>query len=192
MNSLCSELAYAQCACVFSVGKMADPMYGHQGREHSISATEQFQRKRHELFDLRALRESVNSCGVCLYVCLLSHISPLRLVFVVKTLPCAPCQKLSLFSILLYDNHFGVVNPRPAYAARVTVVVVSVCVWVSVKSHHTSGASVRPENAVTYSAGDEGRKCGVFSEIACALCIRKFSPCCKLSFLRSSSTMMGL
>ena len=47
---------------------------------------------------------------------------------------------------------------------RVTVVVVSVCV--SVKSHLTSGASVRRENAATYSAGNEGQKiCGVFSEI---------------------------
>ena len=36
---------------------------------------------------------------------------------------------------------------------------------VSVKSHLTYGASVRPENAVTYSAGNEGQKiCGVFSE----------------------------
>ena len=57
-----------------------------------------------------------------------------------------------------------VVNPRRACAARVTVVG-SVCV--SVKSHLTSGASVRPENAVTYSAGNEGQKiCGVFSETA--------------------------
>ena len=41
----------------------------------------------------------------------------------------------------------------------------SVCV--SVKSHLTNGASVRPENAVTYSAGNEGQKiCGVFSETA--------------------------
>ena len=41
----------------------------------------------------------------------------------------------------------------------------SVCV--SVKSHLTYGASVRPENAVTYSAGNEGQKiCGVFSETA--------------------------
>ena len=46
-----------------------------------------------------------------------------------------------------------VVNPRRACAARVTVVG-SVCV--SVKSHLTYGASVRPENAVTYSAGNEG------------------------------------
>ena len=36
------ELAYEQCACVFSVGKMADPMYGHHGRERSIYAMEQF------------------------------------------------------------------------------------------------------------------------------------------------------
>ena len=41
------------------------------------------------------------------------------------------------------------------------------CSWVcvSVKSHLTYGASVRPENAVTYSAGNEGQNiCGVFSE----------------------------
>ena len=57
-----------------------------------------------------------------------------------------------------------VINPRRACAARVTVVG-SVCV--SVKSHLTYGASVRPENAVTYSAGNEGQKiCGVFSETA--------------------------
>ena len=44
-------------------------------------------------------------------------------------------------------------------------VCVSVCV--SVKSHLTYGASVRPENAVTYSAGNEGQNiCGVFSETA--------------------------
>ena len=56
------------------------------------------------------------------------------------------------------------INPRRACAARVTVVG-SVCV--SVKSHLTYGASVRPENAVTFSAGNEGQKiCGVFSETA--------------------------
>ena len=41
----------------------------------------------------------------------------------------------------------------------------SVCLCV--KSHLTSGASVRPENTVTYSAGNGGRKiCGDFSETA--------------------------
>ena len=46
-------------------------------------------------------------------------------------------------------------------------VVGSVCVCVSVKSHLTSGASVRPENTVTYSAGNGGQKiCGVFSDTA--------------------------
>ena len=62
----------------------------------------------------------------------------------------------------------SVINPRRACAARVTVVgSVFLCVCVSVKSHLTSGASVRPENAVTYSAGNEGQKmCGVFSETA--------------------------
>ena len=43
-------------------------------------------------------------------------------------------------------------------------VCVSVCLCLSVKSHLTSGASVRPENSVTYS-GNGGRKvCGDFSE----------------------------
>ena len=46
-------------------------------------------------------------------------------------------------------------------------VSVCLCVCVSVKSHLTYGASVRPENAVTYSAGNEGQNiCGVFSENA--------------------------
>ena len=54
-----------------------------------------------------------------------------------------------------------IVNPRRACAARV------VCVCLSVKQHLTYGASVRPENAVTYSAGTEVKKiCGVFSENA--------------------------
>ena len=44
-----------------------------------------------------------------------------------------------------------------------TWVCVSVCL--SVKSHLTYGASVRPENAVTYSAGNEGQKiCGDLPE----------------------------
>ena len=42
-------------------------------------------------------------------------------------------------------------------------VCVSVCL--SVKSHLSYGASVRPENAVTYSAGNEGQKiCGDLPE----------------------------
>ena len=56
-----------------------------------------------------------------------------------------------------------IINPRRACAARVTVVVMSVCLSV----RYTSGASFRLENAVTYSAGNEGQKiCGVFSETA--------------------------
>ena len=44
-------------------------------------------------------------------------------------------------------------------------VCVCVCVCVSVKRHLTSAASVCPENAVTYSAGNEGQKfCSVFSK----------------------------
>ena len=53
--------------------------------------------------------------------------------------------------------------PRRACAARVTVVVMSVCLSV----RYTSGASFRPENDVTYLAGNEGQNiCGVFSETA--------------------------
>ena len=41
------------------------------------------------------------------------------------------------------------------------------CVCLSVKSHITSGASVRPENTVVYSAGNGGQKvCRVFFETA--------------------------
>ena len=47
---------------------------------------------------------------------------------------------------------------------RVTIVG-SLCVYV--KSHLTSGASVRPENPVTYSVDNGGQNiCGVFSEAA--------------------------
>ena len=42
---------------------------------------------------------------------------------------------------------------------------VCLCVCLSLKSHLTYGASVRPENAVTYSAGNEGQKiCGDLPE----------------------------
>ena len=62
-------------------------------------------------------------------------------------------------------NRDCVINPRRACAARVTVVVVCVCL--SVKSHLASGASVCPENAVKDSAGNEGQKiCGGFSATA--------------------------
>ena len=64
------------------------------------------------------------------------------------------------------DNYYcpnkRIINPRRACAARVRL---SVCL--SVSQHLTSGASVRLENAVTYSTGDEGQKiCGVFPETA--------------------------
>ena len=42
----------------------------------------------------------------------------------------------------------------------------SVSVCLSVKSHLTYGASVRPENAVTYSAGNKGQNiCGDLPEM---------------------------
>ena len=60
-----------------------------------------------------------------------------------------------------------VINPRRA-CARVRVVAVSVwvglCVCVSFKSHLTSGASVRRENAAKYSAGNKGQKFVASSE----------------------------
>ena len=47
-----------------------------------------------------------------------------------------------------------------------TWVCVSVCLSVCLLSHHlTYGASVHPENAITYSAGKEGQKiCGDLPE----------------------------
>ena len=57
------------------------------------------------------------------------------------------------------------INPRRACAARVTVVVLRVCVCLSIKSHLTYEVYVCPENAVTYSAGNEGQKnCGDLPE----------------------------
>ena len=47
-----------------------------------------------------------------------------------------------------------------------TWVCVSVYLSVSVKSHLTHGASVCPENAVTYSVGNKGKKiCGDLPEM---------------------------
>ena len=53
-----------------------------------------------------------------------------------------------------------------AHAQRGLQYLVCVCVCLSVKSHLTYGASVRPEKAVTYAADDEGRKiCGDLHEM---------------------------
>ena len=53
------------------------------------------------------------------------------------------------------------------YLVMCVCVCVCVCVCLSVKSHLTSGASVRPETTVVYSAGNGGQKiCGVFFETA--------------------------
>ena len=60
----------------------------------------------------------------------------------------------------------GVINPRRACAARVTVVG-SVCVCLSVTQHLASRTFIRPTNDMTYLTGDEGQKfCGGFSENA--------------------------
>ena len=75
---------------------------------------------------------------------------------------------LSLRNNDIHITTDSVVNPRRACAVRVTVLGrVCVCVCISVKSHLTSGASVRPENTVMYSVGNGGQKiCGVFFETA--------------------------
>ena len=61
----------------------------------------------------------------------------------------------------------SVINPRCACAARITVVG-SVCPCVCLLSHISPlELSVRPENAVTHSAGKQDENfCGVFSETA--------------------------
>ena len=57
------------------------------------------------------------------------------------------------------------INPRRACAARVTVVVVFVCL--SVMRELTSPVIERVKNKLTYPAADEGQKiCGIFSETA--------------------------
>ena len=48
---------------------------------------------------------------------------------------------------------------------KVTVVVCSVCL--SVKSHLNSGASVLPENTVTYSAGNSQKLWGFLKPLSC-------------------------
>ena len=58
-------------------------------------------------------------------------------------------------------NGLVIFNPQRACAVRVMLLGQSVCLCVSVKSHPASGASVRPENSVMYSMGNEGPKnCG--------------------------------
>ena len=55
-------------------------------------------------------------------------------------------------------------------------VCVCVCVCVSVKSHLTFGASVLPENAVTYLVGNKGQKiCVVFSDTTS---FQSYGTCC--------------
>ena len=62
---------------------------------------------------------------------------------------------------------------------------VCVCVCLFVKSHPTSGASVRCENAAMYSVGNKGQKiCGVFSETAPLP--RLSAPSLELPYIRSA------
>ena len=58
---------------------------------------------------------------------------------------------------------------------------------VSVKSHLTSGASFCPENTVTYSAGNRGRKiCGDFSETAL---LQRFTASCVAGYCSNILSM---
>ena len=67
------------------------------------------------------------------------------------------------------------------YGSRRVCVCVSVCV--SVKSHLTLEASLCPENAVTYSVGNEGQNiCGVFSDTAS---FQSYGTCCIVRAARS-------
>ena len=64
---------------------------------------------------------------------------------------------------------------------------VCVCVCLSVKSHLTYGASVRPENAVTYSAGNKSEKiCGDLPEMTAfkSYAANQYSNLPAVSFLR--------
>ena len=62
------------------------------------------------------------------------------------------------------------------------------CVCVSVKSHLSCGASVRAENAVTYSAGNEGEKiCGDLPAFK-SYVANQYSDLSTVSFLRLSNS----
>ena len=63
--------------------------------------------------------------------------------------------------------HFSISLTLGAYAQRGFTCRVCLCVCRSIKSHLTSGASVRPENLATYSAGNEGQKIVAFSLKLC-------------------------
>ena len=71
-----------------------------------------------------------------------------------------------LYNVVQYKRAF-VVNPRRACAAKLPCLSVSLsvclCVCLSAKSHLTPGASVRRENAATYSVGNKGQKIVAFS-----------------------------
>ena len=78
---------------------------------------------------------------------------------------CGPVEEVARYGV----SYFYIHNFYPLVCMRSESYCswVCVCVCVSVNSHLTSGASVRPENTVTYSAGNRGQKTfGFFSETA--------------------------
>ena len=66
-----------------------------------------------------------------------------------------PHPIIYVFNLDFQRYFFPLVNPWCTCSPRVTVVG---SVWVSVKSHLTYRAFVRPENVVTHSVGSEGQK----------------------------------
>ena len=71
------------------------------------------------------------------------------------------------------------------YGSRRVCLSVCLSVCVSVKSHLTSGASLRHENAAAYSAGNKGQKiCSVFSDTAGLQ--RSIAPTVVLPYMQSA------
>ena len=59
---------------------------------------------------------------------------------------------------ILYSRNESGLLTLGAHAQQGLLKLFCQSVCVSVKSHLTSGASLRPENSVTYSAGNRGQK----------------------------------
>ena len=90
----------------------------------------------------------------------------------ILTIYCVNYANLMLYCctihvLVLHISLFMLTLSTQAQEGYCSWVCVCVSVCLSVKSHLTSGASVHPENTVTYSADNEGQTvCGVFSETA--------------------------
>ena len=97
--------------------------------------------------DMPCATKTLSSSIISLYV---RSGMPCEIMFIVGR---SSCQILHLYICTHQLSHFHDINPRRACATRVTVRV-----YLLIKSHLTSGASVRPENTAMYSAGNRGKK----------------------------------